>query len=166
MFSRCFWTKNGLSLHHKSTFNNLCNKIFYIPKTNIHSLLVYGFCNPADARCGQWYTVKVDSSKVTLENRANLLQRAEVCVCAFDIETTKLPFKFPDAEYDMIMMISHMVDGKGYLIKNQEVKKFGIVLCPLVSLSFVLGFLSAMFWDFYYLQIDVALIVMNVIALL
>lgn len=73
-----------------------------------------------DARCGQWYTVKVDSSKVTLEKRVDLLQRAEVCVCAFDIETTKLPLKFPDAEYDMIMMISYMVDGQGYLIINRE----------------------------------------------
>ena len=73
---------------------------------------------------------------MTLENRADLLQRAEVHVCAFDIETTKLPLKFPDAEYDMIMMISHMVDGKGYLIKNREVKTLGIVLCPLINLSF------------------------------
>ena len=111
-------------------------RVFIYQKTNIHSLLVYGFCNPVDARCGQWYTVKVDSSKVTLENRADLLQRAEVRVCAFDIETTKLPFKFPDAEYDMIMMISHMVDGQGYLIKNREGKTLGIVLCPLISLSF------------------------------
>jgi len=60
-----------------------------------------------DARCRLWYTVKVDSSKVTLEKRADLLQRAEVRVCDFDIEITKLPFKFPDAEYDMIMMISY-----------------------------------------------------------
>ena len=70
-------------------------------------------------------------------------------MCAFDIETTKLPLKFPDAEYDMIMMISHMVDGQGYLIKNREVKTLGIVLCPLVimilcfgiSFIYVLGFL-------------------------
>ena len=108
----------------------------------------------------------MDSSKVTLENREDLLQRAEVRVCAFDIETTKLPFKFPDAEYDMIMMISHMVDGKGYLIKNREVKTLGVVLYLLVNVSFVLGFLSSMFWDFYCLQIDVALIFMNIITLL
>ena len=69
-------------------------RVFIYRRTNIHSLLVYGFCNPTDARCGQWYTVKVDSSKVTLENRADLLQQAKVRVCAFDIETTKLPFKF------------------------------------------------------------------------
>lgn len=49
------------------------------------------------------------------------MQRAEVHVCAFDIETTKLPLKFPDAEYDSIMMISYMVDGQGYLIINREV---------------------------------------------
>ena len=98
-------------------------RVFIYPKTNIHSLLVYGFCNPADAICGEWYTVKVDSSKVTLQNRADLLQRAEVRVCAFDIEKTKLPLKFPNVEYDMIMMISHMVDGQGYLIINREVKK-------------------------------------------
>lgn len=63
---------------------------------------------------------------------------------AFDIETTKLPLKFPDAETDQIMMISYMIDGqvssvpledectvimenilsyfqKGFLITNREI---------------------------------------------
>jgi len=31
---------------------------------------------------------------------------------AFDIETTKLPLKFPDASSDQIMMISYMIDGQ------------------------------------------------------
>lgn len=31
---------------------------------------------------------------------------------AFDIETTKLPLKFPDAQSDQIMMISYMIDGQ------------------------------------------------------
>lgn len=56
-----------------------------------------------------------------LERRTDLLQRAEIRVCAFDIETTKLPLKFPDAEYDSIMMMSYMLDGQGYLIINREV---------------------------------------------
>lgn len=77
------------------------------------------FCS--DVRCGQWYDVSISSSGVTLEKRTDLLQRAEVRVCAFDIETTKLPLKFPDAEYDLVMMISYMVDGRGYLIINREV---------------------------------------------
>ncbi|WVZ75286.1 hypothetical protein U9M48_023358, partial [Paspalum notatum var. saurae] len=73
-----------------------------------------------DLRCGQWYNVSVSSSDVLLQRREDLLQRAEVHVCAFDIETTKLPLKFPDAEYDTVMMISYMIDGQGYLIINRE----------------------------------------------
>ncbi|MED6160431.1 DNA polymerase epsilon catalytic subunit A [Stylosanthes scabra] len=76
-------------------------------------------CDP-DIRSGQWYDVSVSSTGVTLEKRTDLLQRAEVRVCAFDIETTKLPLKFPDADYDLVMMISYMVDGQGYLIINRE----------------------------------------------
>ncbi|KAF9599576.1 hypothetical protein IFM89_001072 [Coptis chinensis] len=41
-------------------------------------------------RCGQWYDVSVSSTGVILEKRTDLLQHAEVHVCAFDIETTKL----------------------------------------------------------------------------
>ena len=33
-------------------------------------------------------------------------------VLAFDIETTKLPLKFPDSSTDTIMMISYMIDGQ------------------------------------------------------
>ncbi|KAH7426493.1 hypothetical protein KP509_10G003400 [Ceratopteris richardii] len=73
-----------------------------------------------DVRCGQWYTVEIEASNIKLEKRSDLLQRAEVRICAFDIETTKLPLKFPDASYDMIMMISYMIDGDGYLIVNRE----------------------------------------------
>ena len=36
----------------------------------------------------------------------------EPVVLAFDIETTKLPLKFPDAQTDQIMMISYMIDGQ------------------------------------------------------
>ncbi|XP_042956181.1 DNA polymerase epsilon catalytic subunit A-like [Carya illinoinensis] len=78
------------------------------------------FAIDKDVRCGQWYNVTVSSTGLMLEKRTDLLQRAEVHVCAFDIETTKLPLKFPDAEYDLIMMISYMVDGQGYLIINRE----------------------------------------------
>lgn len=73
-----------------------------------------------DIRSGQWYDVSISGTGVILEKRPDLLQRAEVRVCAFDIETTKLPLKFPDAEYDQIMMISYMVDGQGHLIINRQ----------------------------------------------
>ena len=35
---------------------------------------------------------------------------------AYDIETTKLPLKFPDSQTDQIMMISYMVDGQVWMI--------------------------------------------------
>ncbi|XP_047319798.1 DNA polymerase epsilon catalytic subunit A-like isoform X2 [Impatiens glandulifera] len=78
------------------------------------------FAIDKDVRSGQWYDVSVSDTGIILERRTDLLQRAEVHVCAFDIETTKLPLKFPDAEYDMVMMISYMVDRQGYLIINRE----------------------------------------------
>jgi DNA polymerase epsilon subunit 1 len=49
------------------------------------------------------------------------LERAEPVVMAYDIETTKLPLKFPDAAIDQIMMISYMIDGQGFLITNREI---------------------------------------------
>ncbi|EFN52544.1 hypothetical protein CHLNCDRAFT_26745 [Chlorella variabilis] len=75
----------------------------------------------SDVRCGHWFTVRAKGGKVTLERRADLLQRAEPRVCAFDIETTKLPLQFPNAEYDQVFMISYMLDRQGYLIINREV---------------------------------------------
>lgn len=97
-------------------------------------------CDP-DIRCGQWYDVGVSNNEVTLEKRTDLLQRAEVRICAFDIETTKLPLKFPDADYDLVMMISYMVDGQGYLIINREVRVNGRHSCfTYLSLSFTLLF--------------------------
>ncbi|KAJ4762241.1 Dna polymerase epsilon catalytic subunit a [Rhynchospora pubera] len=78
------------------------------------------FAIDLDVRCGQWYDVSISSSGPLLEKRSDLLQRAEVHVCAFDIETTKLPLKFPDPTTDQIMMISYMIDSQGYLIINRE----------------------------------------------
>lgn len=66
--------------------------------------------------------MEIEASNIKLERRVDLLQRAEVRICAFDIETTKLPLKFPDASYDMVMMISYMIDGDGFLIVNREVR--------------------------------------------
>jgi len=42
-------------------------------------------------------------------------------VLAFDIETTKLPLRFPDPKIDQIMMISYMLDGQGFLITNRSI---------------------------------------------
>uniref|UniRef100_A0A670JRN3 DNA polymerase epsilon catalytic subunit n=1 Tax=Podarcis muralis TaxID=64176 RepID=A0A670JRN3_PODMU len=70
-----------------------------------------------------WYNVRYRGSSFPPEitRRDDLVERPDPVVLAFDIETTKLPLKFPDAETDQIMMISYMIDGQGYLITNREI---------------------------------------------
>ncbi|XP_059569609.1 DNA polymerase epsilon catalytic subunit A isoform X2 [Alligator mississippiensis] len=70
-----------------------------------------------------WYNVRYRGNVYPPEitRRDDLVERPDPVVLAFDIETTKLPLKFPDAETDQIMMISYMIDGQGYLITNREI---------------------------------------------
>lgn len=75
----------------------------------------------ADIRIGKWYTVEAKHGVISLTCLEERLQRADPVVFAFDIETTKLPLKFPDASFDQIMMISYMIDGAGFLITNREI---------------------------------------------
>nr|CAB3265004.1 DNA polymerase epsilon catalytic subunit A-like [Phallusia mammillata] len=72
---------------------------------------------------GLWYTVQFKGSGIppVITRREDLLERPDPVVLAYDIETTKLPLKFPDAETDNIMMISYMIDGHGFLICNREI---------------------------------------------
>lgn len=79
------------------------------------------FAIDTDTRAGHWFVVRAAGGHVALERRADLVARAEPRICAFDIETTKLPLQFPNAEYDQVFMISYMLDRQGYLIINREV---------------------------------------------
>ncbi|KAJ6441015.1 DNA polymerase epsilon catalytic subunit A [Purpureocillium lavendulum] len=74
-----------------------------------------------DIRVGKWYFVEAKHgvTKVWLNEGRSL--PADPVVLAFDIETTKLPLKFPDAAIDQVMMISYMIDGQGFLITNREI---------------------------------------------
>ncbi|KAF2429554.1 DNA polymeras-like protein epsilon [Tothia fuscella] len=74
-----------------------------------------------DIRIGKWYTVEAKHGVVSFTCIEERLQRADPVVMAYDIETTKLPLKFPDATIDQIMMISYMIDGQGFLITNREI---------------------------------------------
>ncbi|XP_069681734.1 DNA polymerase epsilon catalytic subunit 1 [Periplaneta americana] len=72
--------------------------------------------------CGLWYSVRSRGNEApVITKREDLIERPDPIVLAFDIETTKLPLKFPDANTDQIMMISYMIDGQGYLITNREI---------------------------------------------
>ncbi|KAF1314601.1 DNA polymerase epsilon catalytic subunit, partial [Globisporangium splendens] len=75
-------------------------------------------------RVGAWYHVNYDPASPyapsDIKRLPDMVDKAEPVVCAFDIETTKLPLKFPDAQFDQIYMISYMIDRQGYLIVNRE----------------------------------------------
>lgn len=75
-------------------------------------------------RVGAWYHVNYDPAAPytpsDIKRLPDMVDKAEPIVCAFDIETTKLPLKFPDAAFDQIYMISYMLDRQGYLIVNRE----------------------------------------------
>lgn len=74
-------------------------------------------------RVGLWYDVQSEQGKDTcsFKPRSDLVGRPLMKVLAFDIETSKSPLKFPNAEVDPIMMISLMMDGQGLLIVNREI---------------------------------------------
>ena len=74
-----------------------------------------------DVRVGLWYDVSFEDGIVSLNMVKDRVKRADPVVMAFDIETTKQPLKFPDAETDAVMMISYMIDGQGFLITNREI---------------------------------------------
>ncbi len=78
-------------------------------------------CTDLELRAGCWYTLTpLSTGGVSLSDRDNL-QKANPTVLAFDIECTKAPLKFPDAEVDSIFMISYMVNGQGYLLLSRHV---------------------------------------------
>uniref|UniRef100_A0A915HL00 DNA polymerase epsilon catalytic subunit n=1 Tax=Romanomermis culicivorax TaxID=13658 RepID=A0A915HL00_ROMCU len=72
---------------------------------------------------GKWYNVvgKGENDKPQITLNEELIDWPEPIVLAFDIETTKEVLKFPDAKIDKIMMISYMIDGRGFLIVNREI---------------------------------------------
>lgn len=74
-----------------------------------------------DVRIGNWYSVEAKHGVISIKCLEDRLTPADPVVMAYDIETTKLPLKFPDAVIDQIMMISYMIDGQGFLITNREI---------------------------------------------
>jgi DNA polymerase epsilon subunit 1 len=79
-------------------------------------------CVDLDIRISYWYNVKaIEGFIVGIDRIPNMLDRPNIHIMAFDIETSKLPLKFPDAKIDSIMMISIVIDGDAFLITNRAV---------------------------------------------
>lgn len=77
----------------------------------------------AEINCAKWFECYCNQgAQPVLTPRPDLLDQPDAVVFAWDIETTKLPLKFPDAESDQIMMVS--------LDLGLDFELFGAVLCP------------------------------------
>jgi DNA polymerase epsilon subunit 1 len=74
-----------------------------------------------EIRAGQYFTVTPQQDKNVVLEQLDQLKKPNPRVLAFDIECTKAPLKFPDAEHDQIFMISYMIDGQGYLIISRDI---------------------------------------------
>ncbi|KAH0573608.1 DNA polymerase epsilon, catalytic subunit [Spironucleus salmonicida] len=74
-----------------------------------------------DIRCGSWYKVNY-KEVVSLEKQLDMLLHPAIRCLAYDIETSKAPLCFPNAENgDSVMCISYMLDGQGVLIVNRSI---------------------------------------------
>ena len=94
---------------------------FQLIEVTSDQALIFSRLTCTDIRIGKWYTAEAKHGVINLTCLEERLQRADPIVFAFDIETTKLPLKFPDAVIDQVMMISYMIDGEGFLITNREI---------------------------------------------
>ncbi|KGG50917.1 DNA polymerase, partial [Mitosporidium daphniae] len=86
--------------------------------------IVYYFVG---VRVGIWYNVWITPQTAEMSEKLHVVPmenqpiRPDPVILAFDIETTKQPLRFPTAVSDVVMMISYVIDGSGYLIVNRQV---------------------------------------------
>lgn len=80
-------------------------------------------CIDQEIRCSFWYTLTFKDNYVDTIIRVEdeSMVRPEFTIMAYDIECTKQPMKFPDAEIDTVFLISYVINGDGFLITNREV---------------------------------------------
>ena len=64
-------------------------------------------CIDTGLRCGKWFIFSLkDRVIVKMEEDRSMVAPPQLNYMSFDIETSKLPLKFPDSKIDQIMMIS------------------------------------------------------------
>ncbi|KAH8865564.1 DNA polymerase epsilon catalytic subunit A [Schistosoma japonicum] len=79
-------------------------------------------CIDLNIYAGCWYsTICRPGQLPEIKRHEDTVAWPDPVVLAFDIETTKMPLKFPDPENDQIIMISYMLDGAGHLICNRQI---------------------------------------------
>nr|AGE96126.1 DNA polymerase epsilon [Encephalitozoon cuniculi] len=74
--------------------------------------------NDLGIRCGRWYGFRYTGEMYVIEKSERIVF-PDLRILAFDIETSKRPLKFPNADSDEVMMISVKTEGYGELIVNR-----------------------------------------------
>jgi DNA polymerase epsilon subunit 1 len=107
---------NSTQAHNEGTFS-------LIEEVKEHDInYATRVCIDYNIRVSYWYNITVTKGFVTkIKQDEELIEKPEFSIIAFDIETTKLPLKFPDARIDSIIMISYVIDGNFFLITNREI---------------------------------------------
>ena len=97
----------------------ITNEIIQIHEFDIPNEIQFGI--EYKIRCGSWYHVSYDGKSYSIVFFKDKVAYPDLRIFAFDIETTKPPLKFPNAEFDQVMMISIMTEEFGELIINRKV---------------------------------------------
>ena len=80
-------------------------------------------CIDLNIRISHWYNISFKGESIdTIAMVEEMTERPEFNILAFDIETSKLPLKFPDSAMDNIIMISMCMDSQAFLITNRDVR--------------------------------------------
>ncbi|RHZ75402.1 hypothetical protein Glove_214g16 [Diversispora epigaea] len=74
-----------------------------------------------DIRVGLWYKIQCEEDQISLQYQETMKQSPIPIILAFDILTTKKPLNFPDPDSDSIMMISYIINNRGYVITNRKI---------------------------------------------
>lgn len=111
--------ENDKALHSRLLSEDPCSHIYDIREYDVPYLA--RVCIDLNIRVGCWYEVSSDGGFIQVKRQEHILTQSNPKVFAFDIETSKAPLKFPNAEIDSIYMISIMIDGRGILIINREI---------------------------------------------
>ncbi|KAM0681544.1 DNA polymerase epsilon catalytic subunit [Glugoides intestinalis] len=72
-------------------------------------------------RSGCWYTISYNGEAYQVKRNSEKIAYPDLKIFAFDIETTKPPLKFPNPEFDEVMMISIMTESFGELVINRKI---------------------------------------------
>lgn len=93
-------------------------------------------------RVGMWYDVAYDGENYIIQACATKILFPDLKIFAYDIETYKLPLKFPNPDNDPIIMISIRTESNGYLIINreyvsQDIKSFSYAPKPELKTEFI-----------------------------